>query len=49
MRRFVLLLSLVAIVAAVLVNSAVPASAQGMGMNCGWYWDWWYGWYWACY
>ena len=45
MRRIVLLLALVAIVAAILVSSAVPAMAQGMGMNCGW-WDWWY---WACY
>ena len=52
MRRIVLLLALVAIVAALLVSSAVPAIAQNMGMggmNCGWWWDWWYGWYWACY
>ena len=50
MRRIVLLLALVAIVAAVLVSGAIPAVAQGMGgMNCGWWWDWWYGWYWACY
>jgi hypothetical protein len=49
MRRIVLLLALVAIVAAVLASSAVPAVAQSMGINCGWWWDPWYGWYWACY
>ena len=49
MRRTVLLLALVAIVAAIFVSSAVPAVAQGMGMNCGWWWDLWSGWYWACY
>jgi hypothetical protein len=45
MRRIILLLAL----AAIMAGSALPAAAQGMGMNCGWWWDWWYGWYWACY
>lgn len=50
MRRMVLLLALAAIMAMAVVSSgAVPASAQDMGMTCGWWWDWWYGWYWACY
>jgi hypothetical protein len=50
MRRIGLLLALAAIMAAVLVSSAVPALAQGMGMNCGWWWDSWnWVWYWACY
>jgi heme A synthase len=47
MRRIVLLLALVAVVAAIVAGSAVPAMAQGM--NCAWYWDDWYGWYYWCY
>ena len=52
MRRIVLSLALAVIMAAVMVSSALPATAQMMGVSCAsWTWDWYWSssaqtWYW---